>query len=120
MRDPEHPGAYFRAMIDELHRRYPDKPILVTEFGHPSFAGVIGGQFGEQTQARLIEDAFGGMDAPYCCGATIWCYADHPWPEEEHFYALTMSNFGVMTRDRRPRRSFAAVKRMFTERQRGR
>jgi hypothetical protein len=119
-RDPEHPGAYFRAMLAELHAHYPEKPILVTEFGHPCIAGVQGGQWGEDTQARLIADAFSGMDAPYCCGATIWCYADHPWPEEPFFHALMMSNFGVVTRDRRPRRSFPAVLRMFIERLRSR
>ena len=119
-RDPDHPGAYFRAMIDELHQRYPDKPILLTEFGHPCFAGVQGCQFGEDTQAKLIEDAFSGTNAPYCCGAAIWCYADHPWPEEPYFYALTMSNFGVVTRQRQPRRGYAAARRIFIERQRSR
>jgi len=63
-------------------------------------------------------DPRSGMDAPYCCGATIWCYADHPWPEEPYFHALMMSNFGIVTRDRHPRRALAAVQRMFTERAR--
>lgn len=117
-RDPDRPGAYFREMMAELHARYPDKPIMVTEFGHPCFAGVQGCQFGEDAQARLIEDAFSGTDAPHCCGAVIWCYADHPWPEEPFFYSLMMSNFGVVTRDRRARRSYSAARRMFTERSR--
>lgn len=114
-RDPDHPGAYFRQMMAELHARYPDKPIMVTEFGHPCFAGVQGCQFGEDTQARLISNAFSGMDAPYCCGAAIWCYADHLWPESG-FYALMTSNFGVVTRDRRARRAYRAVQRMFSQR----
>jgi beta-galactosidase/beta-glucuronidase len=117
-RDPNRPGDYFRAMIDELHEKYPDKPIMVTEFGHPCLEGVMGAQFGEDRQAQVFEDAFAGIDGPWCCGACIWCYADHAWPPDTSFHGIVTSPFGAVTRDRKPKRGMDVARRMFSERQR--
>jgi beta-glucuronidase len=112
-------GRAWRTMLAALHRKYPDKPILVTEFGYPSLEGFDDGAMGEGTQARSIEAELAGMDAPYVCGTTIWCWADHPWPEEDFSPTrLTTSPYGVVTRDRRPLKALGVVSRLFHHRQR--
>lgn len=109
-------GRFWRENLARLHSKYPGKPILVTEFGYPSLEGVSEGALSEDMQARAIEAEFGGFSAGYVTGATIWCWADHPWPEEDFISFLTTSPFGVVTRERKKLAAAGVVKRLFTER----
>jgi beta-glucuronidase len=110
---------FWRDGLAALHERYPDKPILVSEFGHPALQGVQGNTYGEDTQAAAIAAEFAGMDAPYVCGATIWCWADHPWPATTFAYCnyLATSPYGVLTRDRHRLQAYQAIRRLFRQRQ---
>ena len=56
------------------------------------------------------------MDQPYVCGAVIWCYAHHPWPEENFLRYVNTSPFGIVSRQRRRLASWPVVQRMFHER----
>jgi GNAT superfamily N-acetyltransferase len=103
--------------LARLHERYPDKPILITEFGYPCLESVFGGSLGEDTQARAIEAEYEGMTAPHVCGTTLWCWADHPWPEEPFICFLTTSPFGVVTRRRLSGRGHRVIKRLYRQRQ---
>lgn len=92
---------YWEQALEEIHRRYPDKPILVTEFGYPTGRAMqetVDGDAGPQMQGRAIEAEFGAFHAPYVCGALIWCWADHPWPKAA--YRAETSPYGIFTRDR--------------------
>jgi len=111
--------AWWRDGLSELHARYPDKPILVAEFGYAALEGSRESALGEDWQAQSIEAELAGMDAPYVCGATIWCWADHPWPANVFSYChgLALSPYGVVTRDRRPKRALATVRCLFRARQ---
>lgn len=106
-----------RARIADLHHKYPSKPILVTEFGYASFAGTFGHALGEDEHARSLEVEFATFDAPYLCGATIWCWADHPWPAGRFFNGLTTAPFGVVSRDRRRLLPYWTAQSMFRARQ---
>jgi beta-glucuronidase len=110
---------FWRDGLAALHERYPGKPILVSEFGHPAFQGVRGNTYGEDTQAAAIVAEFAGMDAPYVCGATIWCWADHPWPATTFAYCnyLATSPYGVLTRDRHKLQAYQAIRQLFRQRQ---
>lgn len=110
---------FWQDNLQKLHEKFPDKPILVTEFGGPSFEGIHGGSYSEESHAGLIESEFAGMDAPYVCGATIWCWADHPWPPATFGFAfyLAISPYGVVTRERRKLKPYWAARRLFRERQ---
>jgi beta-galactosidase/beta-glucuronidase len=114
----EEATRYWRERLAEVHARYPDKPILVTEFGFMSLAEAAGGTFSEALHAQVLEAEFAGMDAPYVCGATIWCWADHPWPEVGFYsvFTLTTSPFGVVTRARVRKQPYWATQRMFRAR----
>lgn len=92
---------YWEKALAEIHRRYPDKPILVTEFGYPTGRAAqetVDGDAGPQMQGRAIEAEFGAFHVPYVCGAAIWCWADHPWPKGA--YKVETSPYGIFTRDR--------------------
>jgi len=92
---------YWEQALAEIHRRYPDKPILVTEFGYPTATAMqetVDGALGAQMQGHAIEAEFGAFRAPYVCGALIWCWADHPWPKRA--YKVETSPYGIFTRDR--------------------
>ncbi len=106
-----------RERIDALHRLYPDKPILVTEFGYGSLAGTFGHAFGEDEHARSIEAEFATFDAPFICGATIWCWADHPWPASRFCNGLAISPFGVVSRQRRRLAPYWTARAIFRARQ---
>ena len=110
---------YWRDSLQTLHERYPDRPILVTEFGYASLTGVRDSGFGEEAQARAIEAEFAGMDASYICGATIWCWADHPWPPGffSFCYHLATSPYGVVTRRRHRLQACGAVRKLFRQKQ---
>ena len=104
----------WRKELAGLHKRFGGKPILVTEFGGLSFEGVFGLAGGEDYHAKAIEAEFAGMQAAHVCGATIWCWADHPWPEGGWIGNVTTSPFGVVTRDRKPLAPFYAAEKFFT------
>jgi beta-glucuronidase len=112
--------AYWRTALAKLHTRYPDRPILITEFGYPAIYGSPDGALGTDTQAEVIEHEYKGMDAPYICGATLWCWADHPWPEHTFAFCsyLNQSPFGVLTRKRHEeKRAYRTIRTLFRARQ---
>ena len=105
---------FWRRVLAELHEVYPDKPIVVTEFGHPSLEGARESGLGEDTQKRAIVAEFKGMDAPYVAGAVVWCYADHAWPFTAPWVgSLATSPYGVMTRSRKKLLAFDAIAELF-------
>lgn len=117
--DPSEATDYWREGLAALHAQYPDKPILVTEFGAVSFYGIVDGAYSGEQHADAIKAEYAGMMAPYVCGSTIWCWADHAWPP--NFFAfcnyLSISPYGVVTRDRHRKPPFATVRQLFRERQ---
>lgn len=116
-RIPEHTAAMSRRWwaeeLEKLHQHYPDKPILVTEFGLPTLEDVAGSAVGEDLQVEVMCEEFAGMGAPYVCGAAVWCYADHQWPEENFLRYTRMSPFGLLTRERRRKPAYEAVRELF-------
>ena len=107
----------WRENLATLHNLYPEKPILITEFGYSSFAGTYDQSFGEDMQAQVIEQEFPAFDAAYLCGATIWCWADHPWEAGRFHGGLSVSPFGVLTRQRRSQAAYWTARRLFRARQ---
>lgn len=110
----------WETVLEELHQVYPDRPILISEFGYWSFDGIVDNVADVETQARCFEAEFAGMTAPYVCGATIWLYADHVWPfslRRRKYFMLNVSPYGVVTRNRKPKQNaYDTVKRMYTNR----
>ncbi len=116
----EEATRWWRENLAHMHRLYPDKPIVVTEFGTCSLKGCTGGAFGEETACRVIEAEHAGMDADYVSGVTVWCWADHAWDPQyiqEAQHGLSVSPYGVLTRDRERKAPYWTVRRLFERRQ---
>ncbi len=111
--------TFWHEGLDALHRRYPTKPILVTEFGYTSFCDVTDSPYGGEVHAAVLEAEFSGMQAPYVCGATVWCWADHAWPPATFSFCghLAVSPYGVLTRDRIRKLPFWTIRRLYRARQ---
>lgn len=108
---------YWREHLARLHEKYPDKPILVSEFGSVSLEGVFVSDFGEDAQAQIIAHELAGMDAPYVCGAVVWCWADHPRQHSGFCRYLRTSPYGVVTRERRKLQAYWVCQKLFREKQ---
>jgi len=107
----------WRDELAALHARFPAKPILISEFGYSALAGTVDQAMGEEVQAQVIEQEFSAFAAPYLCGTTIWCWADHAWDAGRFHHGLLVSPFGVLTRQRHRKAAYATVRRLFRARQ---
>ena len=111
-------SAYMAAMKAVLKRSYepissfyPDKPLLITEFGLVSLVGFHGskedGHLTEEYAAAFIESlAEELMKNPNLCGMILWCYADYR--HERGFFTCngmridaTAGPYGLVSQDRR-------------------
>lgn len=104
-KDVTDPGAWWHDKLAELHAIYPGKPILVTEFGHPAISGGPAGKCDEEAQALAISREAKGFTHPFICGTLVWCWADHLWPMGCGMGGLSVSVFGLLTRERKPKRA---------------
>lgn len=102
--------AWWRKHLATLHERFPHKPILIAEFGAAGLEHVIEGTTGEQTQLSVLRAEAGAFDEPWISGRTVWCYADHPWPEEPFVNNITISPYGIVTRSRRSKQATGAIR----------
>lgn len=107
--DPREGPGWWTTQLEELHRDYPSKPILVTEFGGEADRPL-------EWQIGRLTAGFEGTRAPYVCGIAIWCWADHPW--DKTWIQNPISPYGLFSRDRQPRSSVETARRGFHERQR--
>ncbi len=106
---PKEGPVWWSTRLEELHREYPGKPILISEFGGEADREI-------EWQIGRLKAGFEGTAAPYVCGVTIWCWADHPW--DKTWLEPPLSPYGVFTRDRQARPSVEIAREGFTERQR--
>jgi beta-glucuronidase len=103
---------------------FPDKPIVITEFGRQGVKGIHGDVFySEEFQAAYIESNWKALkENPSISGGILWTWADYY--HEQHFalhtsygfYGVINANygpFGVVTGDRQHKKSLEALARMY-------
>jgi beta-glucuronidase len=89
---------------------FPDKPILVTEFGAMGIPGMHGDVTStEDFQAGYISAVWEAISAvPEVSGGVLWSWADYH--HRRHFQANgAFGAFGVVTVDRRPKAALKAL-----------
>ena len=103
--------AVLKRSYEPISSFYPDKPLLITEFGLVSLAGFHGskedGHLTEEYAAAFIESlAEELMKNPNLCGMILWCYADYR--HERGFFTCngmridaTAGPYGLVSQDRR-------------------
>jgi beta-glucuronidase len=103
--------------IDHLRQQlaaFPDKPLLITEFGAMGFPGMRGDvPASEDFQADYLKTVWSAISAvPEVSGGVVWSWADYN--HRRHFSSLgAFGSFGVVTFDRRPKLSLKALATMF-------
>jgi beta-glucuronidase len=106
-----------KACEEHLRRQikaFPDKPLLITEFGAMGLAGMYGDVAStEDFQAAYIQSAWQAISAvPEVSGGVLWSWADYY--HRRHFQANgPFGAFGVVTIDRRPKAALKALAAMY-------
>lgn len=96
---------------------YPNKPLFVTEFGY-MLNNVADGVENQKIQAQAIRYEYTSIK-PHVCGALIWCFADHAWPQRWDLDGVCLfttydSPYGLVSRDRKKRQVFDELADMFS------
>jgi GT2 family glycosyltransferase len=96
----------FDAYLARLHNLAGDRPLILAEIGLDSRRN------GDESQAKSIEWQIRGSFASGCAGAFVFA-----WTDEWHRggYDIEDWDFGLTTRDRRPKAALAAVRNAFGE-----
>lgn len=119
-------------MLDKVHEKYPNKPIIVSEYGAEGVPGwprdkAVSDSKGYMQnysfayQAALLRSHLEQIYAPerrgFMSGSAIWQYADEPDPHHgggnQPTNFLYMNTKGVVTEERAPKPSYAVVKEFF-------
>ena len=106
---------FMQDVLAKLHGQFPEKPIVVGEFGYP---GGESGPEGAKIQAIATEAEFKGLKARYVAGGALWAYARHPWATQAYYAGTNLiSPYGYVSRDRKTRfPALSVVERLFKER----
>lgn len=119
-------------MLDNVHAKFPGKPIIVSEYGseavpgwnkadaHPDSKGVVK-DYSVEYQAKLLGSHMEQIYAPerrsFVAGGTIWVYADFPDPHrlggDHPDIAKYRNNKGLVTMDRTRKPAYNTVDNFF-------
>ncbi len=128
-------GWYYGHMRDvnthiaRLRSRFPDKPIIISEFGAGAAPGRSdtdgvyvaervppGKTYSEEYQTRLIEHYVKTAEQlPYVTGVSPWVFADFYCTE---FPSNPVANFnikGLVSRDRQPKQAYRRLKGLYDQ-----
>jgi beta-galactosidase/beta-glucuronidase len=106
-----------KASEEHLRRQlnaFPDKPMLITEFGAVGIPGMHGDVSStEDFQAAYITEAWRAIAAvPEVSGGVVWSWADYY--HRRHFQSNgAFGAFGVVTIDRQPKAALQALARAY-------
>lgn len=118
----EYPGdlevaeVMLRKELEGWKKRYPDKPMMMTEYGADTVAGiheVNGGLFTEEFQCdylRMSHRVFDSMDT--FIGEHVWNFAD--FATSPSIRRVNGNKKGVFTRDRKPKAAAQELKQRWT------
>ncbi|MEM3013660.1 MAG: glycoside hydrolase family 2 TIM barrel-domain containing protein [Candidatus Bathyarchaeia archaeon] len=102
-------------ILDEIHKKFPDKPIIVTEFGADAIDGIHKDppeMWSEEYQAELIKTYWKVfLSKDYVVGGHIWNFADFRVGQSTR--RTTLNRKGIFTRTRDPKSAVKTVKELF-------
>lgn len=116
-------------MLDNLAAQFPDKPILVTEFGAEAVPGwqkpspdAPGKDYSLEHQVQFLEthlsQIFASQRKKFVAGGLVWVYNDFPDPHrvggDHPQIANYRNNKGLVTEDRHHKPAYEAVRNFFT------
>jgi len=111
-------GADFAEYLRRMAERYPDKPILITEFGAggiPGYHSMPALKWSEEYQATHLRRSIETMRAnEHVAGCYVWQYCDilsHPL--RALVRPRSLNNKGLVDEYRRPKLAYSTVKDIF-------
>lgn len=115
--DLEAAGELLRTELEAFHRRCPDAPIMLGEYGADAIAGMHNttpSLFSEEYQAQMLEKYGEIMDSlPFAAGEHAWNFAD--FATAENIKRVQGNKKGVFTRDRQPKLAAYVLRRRWKE-----
>lgn len=114
--DLEVAEVMLRAELEAWKKRYPQKPIMMTEYGADTVAGmheVNGGLFTEEFQCdylRMNHEVFDSIDT--FIGEHVWNFAD--FATSPSIRRVNGNKKGVFTRDRKPKAAAHELRNRWT------
>jgi len=101
--------------LEEIHKRFPDKPVIIAEFGADAVIGLHSDppqMWSEEYQAEFIRKYIESLsEKDYIVGFHIWNFADFRAPQNPGRTILNRK--GVFTRDRQPKISAIVLSQLF-------
>ena len=98
-------AAKLKDELERFHKRCPDKPIMLGEYGADTIAGmhdINEGLFSEEYQVAFLKAYSGVFDQlPYITGEHIWNFAD--FATAENIKRVQGNKKGIFTRTREPK-----------------
>lgn len=104
--------------VDTLAERYPQAPLLITEFGAGAVRGHHGGKqipWTEEFQARILKANIECFKSHARVGGCfIWCWADFEDPTRlENIFERGFNNKGIVDAARYPKAAYETVGLLF-------
>jgi len=101
------PGSLLPGVLERVNRNYPDKMVVISEFGTP---GVFApdSRSADKLRVRVIHDQLAELGKhDWIGGAILWCYQDYKshrnlWPGQRQGFV----DHGVVDENRQRRPSF--------------
>jgi beta-galactosidase len=115
----EQVGPYF----DRIHRKWPNKPVLISEFGADAIpgkhapAGAEPEKFTEEYQVKMLTHTWAEIQKrDFIVGGMLWAFADFRcgWSGRMH-PTFHMNEKGVVTYQREKKPGYEALKRIYQE-----
>jgi beta-glucuronidase len=118
----------FGPNLDKIHQKWPNKPILVSEFGAEGIPGwrnpnppETGMDYSEDHQIKLLTTHLAEIFAPnrrsFMAGSTIWVYNDFPDPHRFGKLHPPIASYinckGLVTQDRQKKRAYYEVQKIY-------
>jgi len=109
------------AFLDSVHKKWPDKPIIISELGAEGIIGRKPGElypigygkerdFTEEYQLKFYREQLATIKSkPYISGIIPWCFADFRDDKRPQSAAPMMNTKGVLTYDRKKKQVFALL-----------
>ncbi|MFN2154957.1 MAG: glycoside hydrolase family 2 protein [Anaerolineae bacterium] len=111
-------GSDFADYLRRMAELYPDKPILITEFGAGGIAGehsMAAVKWSEEYQVQQVTSQIEAMrENEHVAGCYIWQYCDiRVHPRRALGRPRSMNNKGLVDEYRRPKSAYYAVRDLF-------
>ena len=110
-------AALLKDELERFHKRCPEKPIMLGEYGADTIAGmhdIDEGLFSEEYQVAFLKAYSEVFDSlPYTTGEHIWNFAD--FATAENIKRVQGNKKGIFTRTREPKMSAYYMKQRWNE-----